>query len=65
MGRTADALTQLCVDAETEFVGAPTGGMDQAVALRAEAGHALLLDCHDGAADRFPSISRPRGSPCS
>ncbi len=50
----ADALTELCVDAETSFVGAPTGGMDQAVALRAEAGHALLLDCRDGAADPLP-----------
>jgi galactokinase len=35
------------VAAETEFVGAPTGGMDQAVAMRAAAGHALLLDCRD------------------
>jgi galactokinase len=42
-----DALTKLCVDAETRFVGAPTGGMDQAAALRTRAGHALLLDCRD------------------
>ena len=49
-----DALTQLCVDAETEFVGAPTGGMDQAVAMRAEAGHALLLDCRDDTIAQLP-----------
>ncbi len=41
------ALTAICVDAETAFVGAPTGGMDQAAALRTRAGHALLLDCRD------------------
>ncbi|MGB3858858.1 MAG: galactokinase, partial [Ornithinimicrobium sp.] len=35
----------VCVRAENEFAGAPTGGMDQAVVLRARVGHALLLDC--------------------
>jgi galactokinase len=40
-------LTNVCVDAETRFVGAPTGGMDQAAALRTRDGHALLLDCRD------------------
>lgn len=39
------ALAQVCVTAENDFVGAPTGGMDQAVVLRARPGHALLLDC--------------------
>lgn len=37
-------LAELCVRAETEFVGAPTGGMDQRVAMLAEPGEALLLD---------------------
>lgn len=37
-------LTAACVRAETEFVGAPTGGMDQAVAFAGRAGHALLCD---------------------
>lgn len=46
-----DALTELCVDAETRFVGAPTGGMDQAAALRTRDGHALLLDCRDDSAE--------------
>ena len=30
--------------AETEVVGAPTGGMDQTVAMLGEAGNALLID---------------------
>lgn len=37
-------LVDPCVAAEQVFVGAPTGGMDQTVALRAEVGHALHLD---------------------
>jgi galactokinase len=41
-------LVELCVRAEAEMAGAPTGGMDQSVALLARAGHALLLDFHDG-----------------
>ncbi|WP_421734557.1 galactokinase [Cellulomonas sp.] len=41
-------LATLCVRAENEIAGAPTGGMDQAAALRARAGNALLLDCLDG-----------------
>jgi galactokinase len=54
-GDLADPATRVTlaaagVDAETRFVGAPTGGMDQAVAMRATGGHALLLDCRDDAA---------------
>lgn len=41
-------LAAACVRAENEIVGAPTGGMDQAVALRSLPGHALLLDTLDG-----------------
>ena len=40
-------LAAACVRAENDVAGAPTGGMDQAAALRAHAGHALLLDCRD------------------
>jgi galactokinase len=47
---TRAALAAVGVDAETRYVGAPTGGMDQAVAMRATAGHALLLDCRDDTA---------------
>jgi galactokinase len=43
-------LASACMRAENDYVGAPTGGMDQAVAMLAEAGHALLLDFDDGSA---------------
>ncbi len=41
-------LATASVRAENEIAGAPTGGMDQSAALRAQAGHALLLDCRPG-----------------
>ena len=44
-GRTR--LAQVCVRAENEIAGAPTGGMDQAASLRAKEGFALALDCLD------------------
>ncbi|WP_182523416.1 galactokinase [Nocardioides dongkuii] len=37
-------LAAACIRAETEVAGAPTGGMDQHVALLAREGHALLID---------------------
>ena len=40
-------LVTACMRAETEVAGAPTGGMDQTIALLAEPEHALLLDCRD------------------
>ena len=33
--------------AENDFVGAPTGIMDQSASLRGAAGHAVFLDCRD------------------
>ena len=48
------ALADACVRAENEFAGAPTGGMDQAVVLRAREGHALLLDCTTFDAEHVP-----------
>jgi len=41
-------LATVCIRAENEYVGAPTGGMDQTIAMLAEPGHALLLDFADG-----------------
>lgn len=38
-----------CIRAENEVAGAATGGLDQTVAIYAEADHALLLDFTDGA----------------
>jgi galactokinase len=43
-------LAAACIRAENEYVGAPTGGMDQTIAMLAEPGHALLLDFADGSA---------------
>lgn len=48
------ALAEACVRAENEVVGAMTGGMDQAAALLARAGHALLLDTRDGSVRHVP-----------
>lgn len=41
-------LVRACMRAESEMAGAPTGGMDQSVALLAQPGHALLLDFTTG-----------------
>jgi galactokinase len=38
-------LARIARQAENEFVGVPTGIMDQSAALLCRAGHALLLDC--------------------
>ncbi len=40
--------------AENDFVGAPTGVMDQLAVMLCEQGHALLLDCRSGAGDAVP-----------
>jgi galactokinase len=40
-------LAAACIRAENDYVGAPTGGMDQTVAMLARPGHALLLDFGD------------------
>ena len=45
---------RVCVRAENDVAGAPTGGMDQAASLRCQAGHALLLDCRDGSTELVP-----------
>ena len=56
LGHTEDrrALIEDCIRAERDVAGAPTGGMDQAAALRTRAGHALLLDCRDGSVEHVP-----------
>ncbi|GAA1176679.1 galactokinase [Ornithinimicrobium humiphilum] len=47
-------LADACRRAENEIADAPTGGMDQAISLRAREGHALLLDCRDGSVEHVP-----------
>nr|WP_246044948.1 galactokinase [Rhodococcus oryzae] len=48
------ALAACCVRAENDIALAPTGGMDQAVSLRAKDGHALLVDSRDGGVTPVP-----------
>jgi galactokinase len=47
-------LAALARHAENDFVGAPTGIMDQSATLLCQAGHALLLDCRSGIGTAVP-----------
>jgi galactokinase len=47
-------LATLARRAENEFVGVPTGIMDQSASLLCQAGHALLLDCRSGESQAVP-----------
>ena len=47
-------LAAIARRAENDFVGAPTGIMDQSAALLCQAGHALLLDCRSGIGTAVP-----------
>jgi galactokinase len=47
-------LAALARRAENDFVGIPTGIMDQSASLLCEAGHALLLDCRSGETSQVP-----------
>jgi galactokinase len=48
------ALVTLARRAENEFVGVPSGVMDQSASLLCQAGHALLLDCRSLEAAQVP-----------
>ena len=47
-------LAALARRAENDFVGVPSGIMDQIAALLSQAGHALLLDCRTGTGTPVP-----------
>jgi len=47
--------------AENDFVGAPTGIMDQSASLRGAAGHALFLDCRDQSCRLVPFDAEAAG----
>jgi galactokinase len=49
-----EELAKIARRAENEFVGAPTGIIDQSAALLCQAGHAMLLDCRTLAAAQVP-----------
>jgi galactokinase len=48
------ALVPVCIRAETEIAGAPTGGLDQTVSLLAQPGAALLIDFTSGSSRPVP-----------
>ena len=47
--------------AENDFVGAPTGIMDQSASLRGSAGHAVFLDCRDQSVELVPFEAETAG----
>jgi len=49
-----EEVVAACVRAENEYVGAPTGSMDQTVAMLAQPGHALLIDFAGGGSKLVP-----------
>jgi galactokinase len=49
-------LAGIAKRAENEFVGAPTGIIDQSAALLCEQGHAMLLDCGTHRATQVPFL---------
>ena len=52
-------LASACIRAENDYVGAPTGGMDQTVAMLARPGHALLLDFAGDSGDDVRPVPVP------
>jgi galactokinase len=54
LGRSPDEIAEACVRAEQEYVGAPTGGLDQAIAVHGMAAHALLIDFETGDREQVP-----------
>ena len=54
LGLDRAAMAELTQRAENEFVGAPTGILDQSASLRGRAGAALFLDCRSLAAESVP-----------
>jgi galactokinase len=54
LGLDANSLGRLSYTAENDFVGAPTGMMDQLASLRCTAGHALFLDNRTLEAEQVP-----------
>jgi len=48
------ALAKACRRAENDVVGAPTGAMDQMIALCGQSAHALFLDCRSLEVEQVP-----------
>jgi galactokinase len=54
-------VARLCQWAENEFVGAPTGAMDQMAAMHGREGHAVFLDTRSMAIEHIPFDPSARG----
>jgi galactokinase len=54
LDRSREQLVEACVRAETETVGAPTGGLDQTIAIYGQAENALLIDFATGDREHVP-----------
>jgi galactokinase len=52
LGLDRPTLARIARRAENEFVGVPSGILDQSASLLCTAGHALLLDCRDGSTEQ-------------
>jgi galactokinase len=61
LSRTQEQLVTACVRAEQEYVGAPTGGLDQAIAIYGEAENALLIDFATGDREQVPFAPAKHG----
>ncbi|MDQ2811337.1 MAG: galactokinase [Actinomycetota bacterium] len=57
-----DELAAIARRAENDFVGVPSGIMDQSASLLAQAGHALLLDCRSLERSQVPFDPAAAGS---
>lgn len=60
-GLGAEDMVLATQKAENEFVGAPTGIMDQSASLRGSSGHAVFLDCRDQSVQLVPFDAREAG----
>jgi galactokinase len=60
-GLKAEDMVLATQRAENDFVGAPTGIMDQSASLRGSKGHAVFLDCRDQKATLVPFETDPAG----
>ncbi|WP_457966296.1 galactokinase [Arthrobacter sp. D1-29] len=60
-GLAAEEMVLATQQAENDFVGAPTGIMDQSASLRGSKDHAVFLDCRDQSVRLVPFETEPAG----
>ena len=61
LGLTQAELAAVATTGETEFVGAPTGGMDQLASIHCQEGHVLFCDMRSLAVEPVPFDLRNNG----